>query len=105
MLCSTQHLKDQSQDLRKLKEELAHVNQILGDGKKRIQPTEIRVKQSARRSLVARMDISAGTVLTKEMIAFKRPGTGISPSELEAIIGKSCKKNIHAEQVIDWEMF
>ena len=100
-----QSISMQPQDLRKLKEELTHVNQILGDGKKRIQPSEIPVKQSARRSLVARMDISAGTVLTKEMIACKRPGKGIPPSELEAIIGKSCKKDIQAEQVIDWEMF
>ena len=100
-----QPISMQPQDLRKLKEELVNVNQILGDGKKRIQPSEIPVKQSARRSLVARMDISAGTVLTKEMIACKRPGTGIPPSELEAIIGKCCKKDIHAEQVIGWEMF
>ena len=100
-----QSISLQPQDLRKLKDELVHVNQILGDRKKRIQPSEIPVKQSARRSLVARMDISAGTVLTKEMIACKRPGTGIPPSELEAIIGKSCKKDIQAEQVICWEMF
>lgn len=92
-------------ELKKLKEDLIHVAQILGDDKKQIQPSEVPVRQSARRSLVARMDISAGTVITPEMIACKRPGTGISPSELSNVVGKPCKKSVRAEQILTWEMF
>lgn len=100
-----QSISMQPQDLKKLKEQLVHVQQILGDDKKQIQPSEIPVKQSARRSLVARMDISAGTVITSEMISCKRPGTGIQSSELNLVIGKPCKSEISAEQVLTWEMF
>ncbi len=100
-----QSISMQPQDLQKLKEELVHVQQILGDNKKQAQPSEIPVKQSARRSLVARMDISAGTVITPEMIACKRPGTGIPSSELNLVLGKPCKNNIEAEQVLTWDMF
>ena len=100
-----QSISIEPQELKKLKGELIHVNQILGDDEKQIQPSEIPVKQSARRSLVARIGISAGTPLIKEMIACKRPGTGISPAELNSVLGKTCKNDISAEQVLTWDMF
>jgi N,N'-diacetyllegionaminate synthase len=100
-----QSISIEPQELKKLKSELISVNQILGDDKKQIQPSEIPVKQSARRSLVARIGISAGTPMTEEMIAYKRPGTGISPEELDSLLGKTCKNDISAEQVLTWDMF
>jgi N-acetylneuraminate synthase/N,N'-diacetyllegionaminate synthase len=100
-----QAISIEPQELKKLKAELVHVNQILGDDKKQTQPSEVPVKQSARRSLVARVDIAAGTLLTADMIACKRPGMGIPPAELNSILGKSCKNDICAEQVFTWDMF
>lgn len=41
-----------------------------------------------RRSLTARRDIPAGTVLAREMIAIKRPGDGIPPFLLESLLGR-----------------
>ncbi len=92
-------------DLRRLKSELLNVTKILGSGKKEIQESEIPVRQSARRSLVARIDIPAGTQLEATMLACKRPGTGIPPNELDRVLGKTAKVAILAEQVLTWEMF
>ncbi|MFT4578510.1 MAG: N,N'-diacetyllegionaminate synthase [Nitrospinales bacterium] len=100
-----QSISIEPQELKKLKIELVHINQILGNDKKRIQPSEVPVKLSARRSLVARMDIAAGIALTSEMIACKRPGNGIPPTELDRVIGKPCKQDLKAEQVLTWGMF
>ncbi|MFQ5450015.1 MAG: N-acetylneuraminate synthase family protein [Nitrospinaceae bacterium] len=91
-------------DLRALKTAVTEVTQILGDDRKRIQPSEEPVRKSARRSIVARVDIEPGTVLTEEMLAVKRPGTGISPEFLDRLIGKPAKRKILAEQVILWDM-
>jgi len=93
------------EDLRQLKSEVLNVTKILGEGKKQIQPSEIPVRQSARRSLVARVDIPAGTKLVAGMLACKRPGTGIPPNELSQVLGKSSKKDISAEQVLTWDIF
>ena len=41
-----------------------------------------------RRSLVAKANLKAGTVLRKEHIAFKRPMNGLSPNVYEQILGK-----------------
>ena len=100
-----QSISMQPQDLRQLKSELLNITKILGEGKKEIQESEIPVRLSARRSLVARVDIPAGTPLEPTMLACKRPGTGIPPNELDRVLGKSPKVAIAAEQVITWEMF
>jgi N,N'-diacetyllegionaminate synthase len=100
-----QSISIEPQELKNLKAGLVHINEILGDDKKLIQPSEEPVKLSARRSLVARMNIAAGTLLTAEMIACKRPGNGISPAELENVIGKPCKRDLKEEQVLTWDMF
>ncbi len=57
----------------------------------------------ARRSIVAKTDIPAGTVVTREMITLKRPGTGIPPKMLDVVIGRTVKKNIIKNQAITWE--
>ena len=100
-----QSISMQPEDLRKLKSGILNVAKILGDGKKQIQESEIPVKQSARRSLVARVDIPKGTPLQSGMLACKRPGTGIPPNELDRVLGKSAKISLSAEQVLTWEMF
>ena len=100
-----QSISMQPADLRELKSDILNVTKILGDNKKIIQKSEISVKQSARRSLVARVDIPLGTPLQPDMLACKRPGTGISPGELDRVLGKPAKIDLSAEQVITWEMF
>lgn len=100
-----QSISMQPEDLRKLKLDILNITKILGKEKKEIQESEIPVKQSARRSLVARVDIPAGTPLEPDMLACKRPGTGIPPDELERVLGKSSKIPLSAEQVLTWEMF
>ena len=100
-----QSISMQPEDLCKLKLDILNVTKTLGKEKKEIQESEIPVKLSARRSLVARVDIPAGTLLEPDMLACKRPGTGIPPRELDGLLGKSLKMSVTAEQVLTWEMF
>jgi N-acetylneuraminate synthase/N,N'-diacetyllegionaminate synthase len=100
-----QSISIQPEDLRKLKSDILNVTKTLGEGKKQIQESEIPVRQSARRSLVARVDIPKGTPLQPDMLVCKRPGTGIPPTELGGVLGKSLKVPASAEQVLTWEMF
>jgi len=91
-------------ELAALKEATVNVRILLGDGVKKVQTSEEPAKRSARRSLVARVDIEPGTTLTSEMISSKRPGTGIPPADLERVVGQKAKTRILAEQVITWDM-
>ena len=99
-----QKISMEPSELAALKEATVNVRNILGDGIKKVQNSEESVKKSARRSLVARIDIDSGATLTSEMISVKRPGTGIPPVHLEQVLGQKAKTSILAEQVITWDM-
>lgn len=57
----------------------------------------------ARRSVVSTVKIPKGTVITKNMLDIKRPGTGIAPKEIENIIGKKALKDIEEDTPIKSE--
>jgi len=76
------------------------VESSLGDGVKRPDPSEQDVREVARRSVVAALTIPPGTVITREMLAFKRPGTGISPAEWKSLIGKRTVREIPFDTLI-----
>lgn len=53
-----------------------------------------------RRSMVARVNLRCGDILQEDSIEFKRPGTGISPSEYHHCIGQKITRDIDAGSVI-----
>jgi len=76
----------------------------LGSSEKIIQPAEQNTADIARRSVVATIDLSSGEQLTVENTAIKRPGTGISPKEYEAAIGKAVNQDISVGTPITHDM-
>jgi len=52
------------------------------------------------RSLVARADLPAGTVIAREHVAIKKPGTGLAPDRLDDIIGRRLARSVVADQVL-----
>lgn len=77
---------------------------MLGNFRRRIhEPTERR--QAFQRSIVAARAIKAGDIITMKDIDFKRPGTGISPQYYEFILGKTAKRNIEYDEIIQLQDF
>jgi N,N'-diacetyllegionaminate synthase len=76
------------------------VERSLGDGVKRPYPGEQNVREVARRSIVAARTIATGSTITREMLAFKRPGTGISPARWKELIGKRAAHDISFDSLI-----
>ena len=52
------------------------------------------------RSLVANANLPAGTVIAREHVVIKKPGTGLSPDRLEDIIGRRLARPVTADQVL-----
>lgn len=77
------------------------VSESLGDGIKRPQPAEWAVAQVARKSLVARTDVRAGTVLTAEQVAIMRPGSGMSPLRYWDVLGQTARRDYRAGDLLD----
>ena len=61
---------------------------------------ELEVRDVARRSIVAKVDIPEDTVITEDMLAFKRPGTGVAPKDINKIVGKRTKSLIETDTII-----
>jgi sialic acid synthase SpsE len=78
------------------------VEEILDDGIKKCQPSELQNLVQARRSITAKREILQGEKIKKESIDFKRPATGIAPRFIKKVIGKTAKKNIHKDESIKW---
>lgn len=58
----------------------------------------------ARPSVILITDLVAGVEIKEEMLAIKRPGTGILPKELKKVVGKKTKIDIKAETPLTWKM-
>ena len=76
---------------------------IFGNTEKKPLESEAPSRKFARRSIVAAMDIAQGTEITYEMLDFKRPGTGISPINLDKVLGKKAARNISNDEALDWD--
>ena len=53
-----------------------------------------------RRSVVARNDLESGLVLAEDMVEFKRPGTGIAPSNAPSLFGKKVIRSLRAGELL-----
>ena len=79
---------------------IREVEIMLGSGEKNLQPPENLIKESVRRSIIAKRDIKKGTRLSESDISWVRPGGGIPSEETSNIIGKKLKENILMGQKI-----
>lgn len=89
-------------DLAKYVRNIRLAETLLGSPELKVHPTEETNRSKARRSLVANFDLKAGTVLSKEMIGVKRPGTGILPDQVDKFVGKTLKVDLGEDMPFDW---
>lgn len=74
---------------------------MAGDGVKRPSPSEKANRAIARPSIVAKIPIMAGELLTADNLTVKRPGTGISPMRLPEVIGRSAARDFAIDEAIE----
>lgn len=75
-----------------------------GTGNKVPSESERKNLLTNRVSIVTMVDIPQGTIITKDMIDIRRPGTGIQPIHYDDILGKKSKVYIPKEEPLTWEM-
>ncbi len=76
------------------------VESAIGDGVKRAAACETDTMAAARRSLVAARDLPAGHVLAAGDVVCKRPGTGLRPGLMEAVVGKKLARGVATDEVL-----
>lgn len=74
----------------------------MGSPFKAITPSEMSTRKVATRSIVAARDIRVGERFTKENLAVKRPGGGISPKHLDVLVNLRASKDFLQDDLIEW---
>ena len=90
--------------LKRMVQNIRVVEEALGSSDIHITDAEKPARESARRSITAMVDIPAGMLIAGEMLAMKRPGTGLAPDRINDVLGKRSKTDIAEDTQIemDW---
>lgn len=90
-------------EFREMVKKIREVEIALGSNEKKPTEHEKKILKLVRKSIVAKKDIAKGTKITREMLAIKRPGTGIEPKFLERIIRKISMSDIKKDDLIKFK--
>ncbi len=90
-------------DFRAMVAAIREVGVAIGDGIKQPMPSEKSTREVVRRSLVAAKPLAAGKALGADDLSAKRPGTGISPMDLDFVVGRLLRRAIAPDQVLEWD--
>jgi N-acetylneuraminate synthase/N,N'-diacetyllegionaminate synthase len=89
-------------ELKTMVDGIRAVEKMRGAPTKKPVKAELEIRKLARRSIFAKVDIPAGTVIRKEMLVTLRPAIGLEPKYLESIVGKKAKRAIKQYEAVTW---
>ncbi len=90
--------------LRKLVRDLRRTRVALGDGTKNVHESEVAPATKMGKKLVAARDLPAGHVLEDGDLAFKSPGDGLPPYELERVLGATLRRPVLEDETLTFEL-
>jgi N-acetylneuraminate synthase/N,N'-diacetyllegionaminate synthase len=74
---------------------------MLGKRSKFVSDVEREVRRISRQSVCAAVDLAAGTVLTRDDLTLRRPGTGIPAAQLDDVVGRTLNCDIAKGNLIE----
>lgn len=83
---------------------VSHIRDVelaMGSNVKKPSKTEIINQSIARKSVVAKVDIQKGEILSELNLTCKRPGNGISPMKWDELIGKPAIRKFNSDELIE----
>jgi N,N'-diacetyllegionaminate synthase len=87
-------------ELKKTVKAIRDTEEALGNPDKRVLESEKENRAKLRKSIVTSKSIEKNTIIKRNMLAIKRPGNGIPPSEIYNIIGKKVKYDLIEDYVL-----
>ena len=88
-------------ELRAMVDGIRKIEIALGSEVKKPSEAEIKNRDVARKSIVAKTSIKDGEVLTEDNITVKRPGTGINPMRWNEVLGTKAVRDFEEDELIE----
>jgi N-acetylneuraminate synthase/sialic acid synthase len=92
------------QGLRKMVRDLQRARVALGDGTKTMYQSEAAPILKMGKKIVAARDLPAGHVLSFDDLAFKSPGDGLPPYEVDRVVGRTLRHPVLEETALTFEL-
>lgn len=89
--------------MKRLVASVHRVHRMLGSGNIEPRAAETAARDEFRRSVVAAQRIPPGATITRPMVCLKRPGRGIPPRELPAVIGRRARRAFEPDEALCWD--
>jgi sialic acid synthase len=86
--------------MKKMARDLKRLRAAIGDGTKKVHPSEAPAVRKMGKALVAARDLPAGHVLADGDVAIKSPADGLPPFELPRVLGRRLKQPVRADDFI-----
>ena len=91
-------------ELKRLAERIREVSDLLGSSSKTYRASEIQVACAARRSIVAKRDLSKGHLIRMDDLDWLRPAGGLTPRFTSMLLGRVMKQTISKGDQLTLEM-
>ena len=76
---------------------------LSGNGEKKPSSSEIKNKTIARKSIHLKSSLPSGHIITHQDLEMKRPGDGISPMQINEVIGRTIKEQLPQEHKLSFK--
>jgi N-acetylneuraminate synthase/N,N'-diacetyllegionaminate synthase len=91
-------------ELKKMVQSIRNIElAVSGSGLKTPSPSELKNKDIARKSIHLSRSMDKGEVIQDIDLAILRPGNGISPMDIEHVIGKKLKHDLKKQSQLSWK--
>jgi sialic acid synthase SpsE len=98
------HLSVDPAEARAMVAGIRTVEKALGRAEKGLEPLERDAFLYARRSVTSATRIARGETITRAMLTYKRPGTGIGARHLDLVVGRVARVDIPEDTTLTWDM-
>ncbi len=93
------------EELNRLVQECHNVYRAMGSYQRVVSEAEMEQRLKMRRSLVYTRDMSAGEILSGGDLIAKRPGTGVPPQDMQKYVGKTLRRSVFADVLLQEDDF
>ena len=83
---------------------IRNIEQAMGSSEKKPSPSELKNIAVARKSIFTKIDLPEGHKITADDLIMKRPGNGISPMEINEVIGETLIKDLPSETKLSFDL-
>ncbi|MDF2656926.1 MAG: N-acetylneuraminate synthase [Bacillota bacterium] len=89
------------EELKLMVQSIRNIERALGEGEKKPSKSELKNRDIARKSIVAKVPIQEGEVFSAANITVKRPGNGVTPMRWFDVIGQTAKRAFKEDEPIE----